>query len=657
VSEFLSYAVPGVPYGCTFALVAIGLVLTYRATGVFNFAFGAQAYLGALLYAVLTAHGMPRGVAGLLVIAIISPLLGVLFDRLVFSRIASANVAAKTVAALALMVGVPAAASIAFGPTLYSSPPSLLFNVNNVVTHVAGTPINGEQLSTALVTLVVLAALSVVLRGTSLGLSMRAAVESPRMLRLQGVASGRVTSSAWALSSALAGLAGILLAPRYGQVSLDNYTILLVGAIAAAAVAGLSSMGLATGVAVAMGVLIGVATGYAPSGSVWATGVAAMVPFALLIVVLAVDPRLRHLDRSDDPLASVDPPPTPKLLPPRSVLVDRSVKGVGLAALVAAVASMLTWVPSTWVFALTGGLALSLVFMSITLVTGAAGQVSLCQATFAGVGAFTAGQLATNRGVPVVAGALIGAAIASVAGVLAALPALRLRGLALSLSTLTIALLADALVFPTSYIGGPMNGLTVPRPTFGPVNFATESTRPFFVLVLGFVAIVGFFVRRLLRGVSGRSLEASKQSPLASAGLGYSPVWGRLAMFALSAALAGIGGGLYGSLLEVVSPADFTYQSSLLFVVIVVAVGARTVTGAVEAGLAFAVLSQLASYLPNRASPTALVALVFTVGALRYATHPEGAFEGAQRSVVAWVDRQVEHLRRPPADALVTEAA
>ena len=232
MTQLLSYALPGIPFGCTFALVAIGLVLTYRSTGVFNFAFGAQAYLAALVYAILTEHGITSAMAGILVIVVLSPLLGILFDRLVFSRIASANVAGKTVAALGLMVGLPALASIAFGPSTRNAPPSLLFNVNNVILHVDGTPINGEQLSTVVVTLLVLAVLSLVLRKTSLGLSMRAAVESPRMLRLQGVASGRVTASAWAVSSAMAGLAGILLAPRYGQVSVDNYTFLLVGAIA-----------------------------------------------------------------------------------------------------------------------------------------------------------------------------------------------------------------------------------------------------------------------------------------------------------------------------------------------------------------------------------------------------------------------------------------
>ena len=649
MSQFLSYALPGVPAGCTFALLAIGLVLTYRSTGVFNFAFGAQAYLAALVYAVLTEHGVGRLLAGGLVIVVLSPVLGVVFDRLVFSRIASANVAAKTVAALGLMVGLPALASIIFGPSTRNSPPSLLFNVNKVVAHLDGTPINGEQLSTVIVTLIVLVVLSLTLRRTSLGLSMRAAVESTRLLRLQGIAGGRVTATAWAVSSAMAGLAGILLAPNYGQVSVDNYTFLLVGAIAAAAVAGLASMELAALVGVGIGVAIGVTTGYAPSGSVWSTGLRAGIPFFLLLIVLAVDPRMRRLEASDDPLAGIDPPPTPLLIPRRSMLLDRSLKGLGVAVLIATVASVVTWVPAAWVFSLTGGLALALVFFSITLITGVAGQISLCQATFAGVGAFTAGQLATNRGVPIVTGALIGALVAAVAGVLAVLPALRLRGLALSLSTLTIALLADALVFPTSYIGGPSSGLTVPRPTLGSINFATESTRSFVLLVLVFVVVVGFFVRRILHGASGRSLEAVKQSPIATAGLGYSLTKGKIAVFALAAALAGIGGGLYGSLLQVVSPADFSYQFSLLFVVIVVTVGARSVAGAVEAGIAYAVLTQALSYLPNRAAPSSIVALAFCVGAFRYASHPEGVVEDARRRTTVWIDRQIDRVRQPAA--------
>ena len=646
MGEALSYALPGIPYGCTFALVAIGLVLSYQSTGVFNFAFGAQAYVAAVAYAVMARHGLGRGLAGVLAILVLSPLLGLAIDRLVFSRIAAGNVAAKTIAALGLMVGLPAVVAIVLGPTQEASPPSLLFDVNAVVLRVAGTPIDGVQLATVVVTLVVVVVLTVVLRGTLLGLEMRAAVESPRLLRLQGVSSRSVTSLAWIVSSALAGLAGVLLAPRYATVSIDNYTVLLVAAIAAAAIAGLDSLGVAAAASIAMGVVMGLATGYAPAGSVWSTGLLAAIPFFLLLVLLAVNPKLRHLGQSADPMAGIDPPPVPVLAPPRSAVLDRALRVLGPFVLVVGIASVVSWVPSSWVFVVTAGLGVSLIFLSITLITGAAGQVSLCQATFAGVGAFTAGQLATNFGVPVILAALAGALVAAGSGLVAALPALRLRGLALSLSTLTLALLADAIAFPTAWIGGPPSGITVPRPTLGPISFATDSTRAFFVLVVVIVAVTGFFVRRLLRGATGRGLDAWRQSPLAAAGLGYSPHRTKVAVFALSAAIAGLGGGIWGSLLQVVSPADFTYADSLLFVVVVVAVGVRTVAGAVEAGVGFAIVTHLAGYLPNRWSPASLVALAFSLGALSYAAHPEGVVERLRRRATVVADAVVARAGR-----------
>jgi ABC-type branched-subunit amino acid transport system permease subunit len=326
------------------------------------------------------------------------------------------------------------------------------------------------------------------------------------------------------------------------------------------------------------------------------------------------------------------------------MVLDSSIKTAGPLVLVVGFISVLTWVPSAWTFALTSGLALALVFMSITLVTGAAGQVSLCQATFAGVGAFTAGQLATNHGVPIMTGAIAGALAAAAAGLIAVLPALRLRGLALSLSTLTFALLADAIAFPTAWIGGPPTGLTVPRPMLGSISFATDSTKAFFVLVVAIVIVVGFLVRRLLVGSTGRVLQASKLSPVATAGLGFSPTKTKIAVFGISAGVAGIGGALYGSLLQVVSPGNFTYADSLLFVVIVVTVGATTVAGAIEAGIAFAVLTQVATYLPDRMAPMSIVAILFSLGAFAYGRHPEGVVERLRRSAAATADGVLSRL-------------
>jgi len=159
VGQFLSYAIPGIPYGCTFAIVAVGLVLTYQATGVFNFAFGAQAYVSAYVYALLTEHGMNRFGAFAVSVLLLAPLLGLLFDRLLFSRIARANVTAKIVSALGLFVGLPSLLAVVFGSATRYAPPSVLFNPATVYFHVGSTPINGIELATVIVTVVVVVCL------------------------------------------------------------------------------------------------------------------------------------------------------------------------------------------------------------------------------------------------------------------------------------------------------------------------------------------------------------------------------------------------------------------------------------------------------------------------------------------------------------------
>ena len=279
---------------------------------------------------------------------------------------------------------------------------------------------------------------------------------------------------------------------------------------------------------------------------------------------------------------------------------DRSLKGLGVAVLVVAVISMVTWVPAVWVFALTSGLALSLVFFSITLITGAAGQISLCQAAFAGVGAFTAGQLATNRGVPIVTGALIGALVAAVAGVLAVLPAAPAPGPG-----------ADALdadhrarrrrlpVFPTSYIGGPSSGLTVPRPTLGPISFATESTRPFFLLVLVFVIVAGFFVRRILLGSSGAEPRGRQAEPPGRRRARLQPLEGQARRLRPGCRPGRRGWRPLRLPAPGGEPGRLQLPSSLLFVVVVVTVGARTVAGAIEAGIAYAVSTRCSATCPT----------------------------------------------------------
>src|SRR5271155_1181362 len=213
MSQFLSYAIPGIPFGCTYAIVAVGLVLTYQATGVFNFGFGAQAFASAYVYTVLIENGINTWVAFVISVIVMAPIFGLVLERFLFRRIAAANVTAKMVSAVAIFVAVPELLQLIFGSATRFAPPTLFLSQQTVYFHWFSTPVNGLEIETVIVTVAV-AALVGALRSTRMGLQMRAAVESPRLLQLEGVRSDRVESVAWMLSSFMAGLAGVLLAPQ-----------------------------------------------------------------------------------------------------------------------------------------------------------------------------------------------------------------------------------------------------------------------------------------------------------------------------------------------------------------------------------------------------------------------------------------------------------
>jgi branched-subunit amino acid ABC-type transport system permease component len=655
MSTFLSYAVPGIPFGCTYAIVAMGLVLTYRTTGVFNFAFGAQAFVSAFTYTVLVGRGVPVWPAFVVSVVVLAPVLGWVLDRFLFRRIAPTNTTAKLVSAVAVFVALPELVTLIFGSATRFSPPALFLNPSLVYFHLFSTPINGLEYETVIVTAAVVVVVNAVLR-SRLGLTIRAAVESPRLLQLEGVRSDRVLSATWMGSSLMAGLAGVLLAPQYPTLQFNDYAVLLVAALAAAALGNLANVPLALVGGILLGVVEGLGSGYFPSSSVWHTGLLPAIPFLLLAVLLVARGRLRGLEVSEDPLAGCDPPPPMPITATRGPELDRVIKLGGRALAVGAVVSVLTWVPGNWAFTLTTGVVYSIIFLSITLITGMGGEVSLCQATFAGVGAFIAAQLAVHHGVPILLGAVIGALGALVVGALGALPALRLRGLPLALLTLALALLADNAVFPYSWAGGPATGLDVPRPQIGSVNLATTSSKGFFVLALLVLVACAIGVKLVQRATVGRYLDALRASPIGAESVGINPSAAKVFVFALSAGLAGLGGALYASLQQSITPADFNYQFSLIFVVVVVTTGVRTVEGAIQAGIGFVVVQQLLSYLPGRWGSGGLAIVFFAFAALTYAAHPEGVVEYEKR---VWTERVERWLRRsgPSAGAMAMAGA
>ncbi len=637
MEQFLGFALPGVPYGCTYALVAICLVLTYQATGVFNFAFGAQAFASGYVFTYLTQIENWSGFEAFLVsVVVMGPVMGWAFDRLLFRRIANSNAIAKMVCSLALLVGIPSLLPVIFGPQNLDATATILpfFNPNNVYLTIWGTPINGIYLSTISATAVVLVLLTVLLRGTNLGLQMRGAVESRRLVQLDGVNANGVVAVAWIVSSFMAALVGVLLAPVYGAgaFSTDDYVILTVTAISAAAWALLRSIPIAAGVGILIGVGTTVLQGYIPPDSFWNAAVVPSIPFVVMAAALLILPGMRSLDTSRDPLASVDPPPPPIAATTRAPTMDRIIRTLWWILFAGFCVSMLTWIPDAWTTVFNNGLTYSIVLLSITLITGMAGQLSLCQATLAGVGAFTAAQLANHLGLNLLLGGLVGAALAAIVAVILALLSLRLRGLGLALMTLAAALFFDATLFNTTSITGGQEGISIQAKWLGTSEFFNFDGHAMFLLSLGVLVVAVIVVLLVRKGTVGRNLAAMRGSETATAGLGVNPSWQRIVVFALSGAIAGIGGLLHSLEQQVVNPTDWNAEFSLVLVVLVVTTSVTTVEGAIQAGVGFFVTEQiLTTVLPARIGASSLTVVLFAFGALTYAAHPEGVLEYQKR--------------------------
>jgi branched-subunit amino acid ABC-type transport system permease component len=634
MEHFLGFALPGIPYGCTYAIVAVGLVLTYQATGVFNFAFGAQAYAAAFVFTVLTQNEHWSGFPAFLVsVVVMSPLVGLAFDRLLFRFIPNSNSTAKVVCGLSLLVGLPSLMTVIFGSLNLDATATIFpfFNPNVVYWTIFQTPINGIYLSTISVTVVVLVALTALLRYTNLGLQMRGAVESPRLVQLDGVNAEGVVAGAWVISSFMAGLAGVLLAPIYGAIQSQNYATLMVAAIAAAAWGLMRSIPIATGVAVLIGVVSTVCQGYLPTGGLLFSAVLPGLPFFVLVAALLLLPGMRTLDQNRDPLATVDPPPLPTAAASRVPSMDRMVRRAWWVLLAFFIVSMLTWMPKTWETVFNSGLALSVVLLSLTLITGMAGQLSLCQATLAGVGAFTSAQLAQHLGLNMLVGGLVGAVLAAAVAVVLALLSLRLRGLGLALMTLAAALLFDNTFFNAVSISGGPSGISLQAKWLGTDAFFNFNGHALFLLCIAVLAVCVLVVMQVRKGTIGRNLVAMRGSEMAAAGLGINLTWQRIVVFALAGAMAGLGGVLVSIQGQVASPEAWNYNYSLIFVVLVVTTGVSTVEGAINAGIGFYVIEQVLTYLPGRFGGSSLVIVLFAFGSLQYARHPEGVLEFQKR--------------------------
>lgn len=667
--QLLEYAIRGVPTGCVFALLAVGLVLTYKTSGVFNLAFAGQAYVSAIVYYELRKElEWPLVAAGVVSILIVAPLIGLLLERVLFRYLQSAGSMAKLVTSLGLLIAIPEIAKLVFGSETRKNPPPLWWVRRTdewLWPEGATFVLDAGQIATMASTLIVVVGLVVLFRFTNLGLRMRAVVESPRLAELSGVDSERVSMAAWMLSSVLAGLAGVLVAPLFASLNPFDLFTLLVAALAATVFGGLTSIPLTFLGGILLGVLQAVLAGTLPTDSVLTNGLRPSLPFVVLFLLLLFRPGLRSTRELADPLATVDAPPPPPVVRARPPWVATGARAFGTVA--ALIAFLVSWfvLDQYWLGLAISGLILSVTMMSLIVVVGMGGMLSLCQAALAAIGAFALAQVVQATGVPVVVGLVAGVLIAAAVGALLAVPVVRLDGVYLALATLAFALMFQSIFVPLSWVSGGAVPISVPRPVVGPLDLSDD--RYFLVFVIVCATATALVVIRLREGTTGRFLQALQTSDVAAASIGINGPRARVVAFTIAAGIAGFGGGLTAIDLGQASyEASFPYLIGLVWVALLVSAGARSIQAAVMSGLFFflfpALLDKLfalpgnwvesnpdapswVASIANAVQPTwaqSVAFILFGIGAITYAKHPEGSIEAQTTASINALVRRVE---------------
>jgi branched-chain amino acid transport system permease protein len=617
VSQFLLFVLLGLGPGALIAGIALGVVLAYRGAGVINLATGAVAMLGAYVFYGLRTGGYlflppipfaphtvslggPWATLPAIVLAVaVCAFTGALFDVLVLRRLRGAAPLAKLLASLGLLITIQAIAVLRFG-TSGQAAPAVLPNGPQDVVHVAGATVPSDRFVLAGIVAAAAVVLWALYRFTRFGLATRAAAEDETKAMLAGLPPGELSLANTVLASVLAGALGVLVAP---MTQLDPTTIPLavVPALGAALLARFTSFGIAAAAGIAMGVIDSLVTycaskpWFPTSAGIAIPGVAELIYFLVIVGAMFLRgarlPERGMLTEARLPAA----PRASRILSP----------AVALSAL--AVLALLV-LPFDFRQAMTNSLIGVVVCLSLVVTTGFVGQVSIVQVALAGVSGFIVSKLAVHAGIGFPIGPLLGAAAATLVGLLTAVSALRVRGVNLAVVTLAAAVAIEEFVFANPTIGGGESGAPVPAPHLlglglgptadFPINAGSPPSPVFGMVSVVVVAVLAALVASLRRSELGQRMLAVRSNERAAAGAGIDVRAVKLAAFGISAFIAGIAGALYAYNFGSVTAGRFGIVTALAFVAFAYLGGITTVSGALVGGLL--VTEGLAIHAVNR---------------------------------------------------------
>ncbi|MFN8038584.1 MAG: ABC transporter permease [Acidimicrobiales bacterium] len=668
MAQHLQYLLLGLGGGAVIAALALGVLLTYRASGVVNFAHAAMGMFLAYTYFALRQSGEllnplffgpdkirllpgPSSEPGreifyrfapgtaLLITMLLAAVYGLIVYWLVFRPLREAPTLARVAASLGLFLYLLAVAKMRLGAQGVSAKPEAL--LPDDVVRFFGIEIQQDRLWLALFVVVVTGALAALYHLSRFGLATRAAAESEKGAVLIGLSPSRLAAVNWMLATMLAGAAVILIAP-IANINPATTSLLIVPALAAALLGGFRSFGLTAAAGLGIGMLqseilnLRSQWGWLPD-----LDLQMALPFLIIIVTMAVR------GESLPTRASLHAGHFPKSPKPRHILAWTVVLGS------AAVVGMLV-LGSDWRQAIIVTTTFSLIALSVVLLTGYVGQISLMPMALAGIAAFAMVKLTDDFGVPFPISPILGALIAVGVGLIAGLPAVRVRGMNLAIATLAAAVAIEELVLKWGWFAGGRGGTTVPPPTVGPIDLGISAAgadfprRAFGIMCIVVLAVCAVGVSNLRRSPTGLRFLAVRANERAAASAGIDVTRTKLVAFALSSFLAGLGGCLFAYAHPNLSADSFVVFNSLALLAITYLGGIAAVGGAIVAGV-FAEGGVLSAAMGSGSSDVqfAINGLVLMIVAVVY---PEG-ITGALYALAARL------RRRPPATEGAAEPA
>ena len=573
-------------------------MLVHRSSGVVNFAHAAMGMYVAFAFfefratgdLVLPILGLPARVhllarptlaSALAVAVVLAALLGLVVYGLVFRPLRRAPILARVVASLGLLLYLQEIVRLRF-PIAGSG-----VNVRRAVlpegpVRIAGAAVTENRLLLAGGVVVVALVLGAVYRWTRFGLSTRAAAGNEKGALLIGISPDRLGALNWMIASILAGVAVILIEPIAG-LDPTTTTLLVVPALAAALLGSLSSFAIATAAGLGIGMVQSLILGYAVRPSTtwipdWlpTTGLQQFVPVLLIVGALVWGG-----DSLPDRSAVVDIR-LPRSPSPRHVTAWT----LGISSLV--LVGLFT-VDAGHRQALITSMVVTLLALSIVVVTGYVGQISLAQLAFAGVAGFTVIRL-TEHHVPLLIAVLLAAGVSTVLGIVVGLPATRVRGMSLAITTLALAVAVEQLVLASPPLSGGAAGSSAPRPGLFGIDLGVsargaDNFRPAFgIAVLVVVALSCVAVANLRRNGTGLRWLAVRANERAAAAAGIDVARTKLGAFAVSSFLAGLCGVLMAHATTTLSPTSFMVIGALVTLALTYLGGVSSITGALVAG-------------------------------------------------------------------------